>query len=223
MNDRRSPAPKVQAEKASVLAEAVASELHSLAQPLTSLQFHLDLATMAGSDLESCQSELSGALDALSSVIGRVDFLRDIVRPFRTSSKFESMSLRVALVDAIDGQKEVFDHEGVAVVVRNDSSEGVVAAPMGFIPRLSFFLVSLLRVLTPNSVQFYISESEQLVMLNASSVLRTRQNASGLLQTLSVIRTYVEVLSGSFSYSDDLSSIQIVLPQGAGFSEGSRI
>jgi hypothetical protein len=213
MNDPRIPAPKVKTERASLLAEAVAAELHSLAQPLTSLQFHLDRAAMAYSGSELCQSELSGAQVALESIIGKFDFLRDIVRPFRTSSKFVSMSLRVALVDAIDGQREAFDHEGVAVILRNDSAEGVVTAPMGFIPRLSFFLVSLLRVLTPSSVQFNISESEQLVMVDASSELRTQQNTRGLLQTLSSIRTYVEVLSGDFSYSDDLSSIQIVLPK----------
>jgi hypothetical protein len=200
--------------KATLLAETLAEGLHSLAQPLTATQWHLEIATMPSSSRERQQSEVAEALVSLELVVAHLDFLRDIIRPFRTRTEFKTESVREALLSAQEMQQEILQHEGVHVAYGEGSAEGLVTAPQGFLQRISLCLFDLLRPAAPLSVRFDIRESAEAITLVAELGCREVQNAQpATIHGSSVLRSYVEILGGDLSIAEDFSLICIKLPR----------
>lgn len=203
--------------ESSLLAEAVATGLHSLAQPLTAAQWCLESAVISDSGTEHRQRELSEALVAIEGVVAKLNILRDIIRPFRMETKYTSESVREALLSANDEQREALLDEGVQIVVSEECAEGIVVAPQGFLQRITLLLFGLLRSLEPLAVTFDVSETEEYVLLLASLEYKTKpKNQEPGIQSCSTIRSYVEVLMGAFSVASDLSSVRLSLPKWSG-------
>lgn len=204
-------------KKSSLLAEAVATGLHSLAQPLTAAQWCLESAVINNSGTEYNQRELSEALVAIEGVVAKLNILRDIIRPFRMETKYTSESIREALFRAHDEQREALLQEGVQIVVSEECAEGMVVTPEGFLQRITLSLFCLLRSLVPLAVTFDISETDEYVLLLASLAYTGKpEGREPEIQSCSTIRSYVEVLTGDFSVASDLSSVRLSLPKWSG-------
>jgi hypothetical protein len=201
-----------QRNRASLLAEAVAAGLHSLAQPLTVAQCRLEIAVMAGDGVG--ENRCVEALVAVEMAVAKLEFLRDIIRPFRESTEFASESMKRALLSAQDQQQEALIQEGIQVRLRQECAEGIVVAPRAFVSRITFLLFDLLRSLMPNSVSLDIIESELSVTIHVSLSYEKRrvQQIAGNENALA-IQCYVEVLAGNFSMAPDGSSIQLSIPK----------
>jgi hypothetical protein len=200
--------------ESSLLAEAVATGLHSLAQPLTAAQWCLESAVMNNPRTEYNQRELSEALVAIEGVVAKLNILRDIIRPFRMETKYTSESVREALLNAIDEQREVLLQEGVQIGFSEQCAEGIVVTPQGYLQRIALLLFGLLRSLGPVAVIFDISETNEHVLLRATLAYRTKsERREPEIQSCSTIRSYVEVLTGEFSVASDLSSVRLSLPK----------
>lgn len=206
--------PQCRMNNASLLAETIASELHSLAQPLTATQWHLEMASLPGTSTERQQTEVAEAFASLEGVIAHLDFLRDIIRPFRERTQFHTESLRAALLSAIQLQHEALQHGGVHVIVSQPCPDGEILAPSGFIHSILFKILDFLRTIAPVSVRFEILECDQMVHLVAlSEFAGTPAAAAKHERTLSTIRSYVEVLAGECSISPDCAALQCCFPK----------
>jgi hypothetical protein len=200
--------------RASLLAEAVAEGLHSLAQPLTAAQWHLEIAAMGGAGTEHHADRMAEALVALEYVSSHVDFLRDIIRPFRIQTEYRSQSLREALFSAIDMQREILEHDAMEVIFREECAEATVMLPLGFAQHIVSCLFTLLRSLAPLCVTFDLTESGQSILLLAAVAYPTEPDRrKTAIPSCSMIRSYVAVLEGDVSVAPDFSSIRIVLPK----------
>jgi hypothetical protein len=200
----------------SLLAEAVAGGLHSLAQPLTATLWRLESAVMNNSGTEQHQTDLSEALVALEGVVAQLNILQDLIRPFRMETKYISESLREALLSGHNEQQEALLHEGVQIVLRDGCAEGIVVTPQGFLQRITFCLFSLLRTYAPVFVDFDINETDQYVLLIANLRYPAKQEEKATaIHSCSTIRSYVEALAGDFTIAQDLSFIRISLPKWA--------
>jgi hypothetical protein len=200
--------------EASLLAEAIAGGLHSLAQPLTATQWCLETAMMQNSVPEQHQTEMSRALNSLEGVVAQLNILRDMVRPFRMGTQYTSESFREALRSALDEQHEALEQEGVQVRFQEGCAEGIVLAPQGFVQHIAFCLFSTLRSLAPLSGTIGLSETEQSVLLLASMACTSgRNDHASVMRGCSTIRSYVEILRGDFSIAQNLSSLRISLPK----------
>ncbi len=197
--------------QAVLLAEAVATGLHSLAQPLTKAQWRLEAAVMNGPDAQD-QSCLGDALTSIEEIVAQLNILRDIIRPFRPATEFKPERLRDALLRAAEDQQEEMEREGVRVVIHEACANGTVTVPRGFVDRIMVCLSSLLRSLKPSVATFDIYETSGEVLVLASLVYGAKSDVARNVDC-STIRTYVEVLGGSFSLAENLSSIRISLPR----------
>jgi hypothetical protein len=203
--------------KLSLLAESVAAGLHSLAQPLTVAQWALEIATINTPNESQHGNQFADALLAIQSVGARLDILRDIIRPFRMGTEYKSESIRQALLSATVDQQDTLRNEGSQILFREGCAEGNVVTPQGFLQRISFYLLTLLRSLAPLSVTFDISESNQSVLLLASLNYPTKEAEHVIdMHTASTIRAYVEVLSGEFLIAQDFSFIRLSFPKSSG-------
>jgi hypothetical protein len=201
----------------SLLAESVAAGLHSLAQPLTVAQWQLEIATMNASSSSQHEHQFAEALLAIEKVTARLDFLRDIIRPFRTGTEFKSESVRQAMIQGTHEQQDAFKNEGTQIVFRDGCAEGNVSAPQGFLHQISFYLLTLLRSLAPLSVTFDVSESGQSVLLLASQTYAAKQQAQVIdMHAVTTLRTYMEVLSGDLLMAQDFSFIRLSFPKSSG-------
>jgi hypothetical protein len=214
MSSTGSSTQEVRTIGVALLAETVAARLHSMAQPLTAAHWRLESAAMPSSSTERREVEIIEAQVALERVVEELDFLRDIIRPFRAGTEFITESMREALVLAGDMQSEALQNEGVEVDLSEGCAQGKIVAPRGFVQRVLLCLFGLLRSVAPVKVSFDIRESAHGVQLVASLVYPAgKEICVHELQTVSTIRSYVEVLMGEFSITPDLSSIRIWLPR----------
>jgi hypothetical protein len=163
---------------------------------------------------ERRESDIAEAQIALGRVIDELEILRDIIRPFRAGVVSSAESMRDALVFSSEMQREALQNEGVRMIIREGGAQGRITAPQGFVQRILLCLFGILRSAAPVDVSFDISEPEHGALLVASlshpegTEIRGRK-----LQTVSTIRSYVEVLAGKFSIEADFSSIRIWLPK----------
>lgn len=214
MSNADSIAPDCRTDRASRLAETVAEGLHCMAQPLMLAQWHLETAAMVGTGTEQQDDKLANALVALEHVTARLDFLRDVIRPFRPQTAYRLQSLREALLSANEMQQEILKHEGILVNFSESLAEANLTLPQGFAGQILSCMFSLLRALAPLSVTFDLSESSQSILLFATLAYPTNpQKDVTAIHSYSVIRSFVEVLDGDFSITPDLSSIRMVIPK----------
>jgi hypothetical protein len=194
-----------------VVAETVAIGLHSLAQPLTAAQWQIEFAAANCTPQQS--NALSGALAAMEAVVAQLDFLREVIRPFRAHTQFAMDSLRNTLAIALASQIEILDHDGVDVSFALNCSEGFVEAPSGFLQRIAYMIFDLMRSHNASSVRFEISESVEMVKLFVSwNAAKTETQTAGDA-TVSKLKAYVEVLGGTFSMSATSSALSLSLPK----------
>jgi hypothetical protein len=73
MNNTETATAECQTNRASRLAETVAEGLHSLAQPLTAMQWHMEIAALPGSGVDRQQREMDAAQASLERVIAQLD------------------------------------------------------------------------------------------------------------------------------------------------------
>jgi hypothetical protein len=170
-------------------------------------------------DAQHHHPELSEALEALELTTSRLNFLREIVRPFRLGTEYKLESIRSALLSAWDDQQEVFEHQGIHVIVGENCAEGIIIVPEGFLGQISFCLFSLFRSIAPQSVTFQITESEQAVFLAAFMAGAANRDSEAATGCISTIQSYVEVLAGDFSIARDFSTVRISLPKFKGLSD----
>jgi hypothetical protein len=212
MNSIHSTTPEGRQPGVNLLADVVGDGLHSIAQPLTVALWHLEVAGMRNA--ERRESDIAEAQIALGRVIDELEILRDIIRPFRAGVVSSAESMRDALVFSSEMQREALQNEGVRMIIREGGAQGRITAPQGFVQRILLCLFGILRNAAPVDVSFDISEPEHGALLVASlshpegTEIRGRK-----LQTVTTIRSYVEVLAGKFSIEADFSSIRIWLPK----------